>query len=76
MSDHSVPELTSPEIPPGHTGRRAPIVALLVVVAVFTTLAGVIAVDTPAWEAADEPGHVENIETGFGLARGVHHRDR
>jgi 4-amino-4-deoxy-L-arabinose transferase-like glycosyltransferase len=33
------------------------------VLVVFIALSTLIAVKTPAWEANDEPGHVENIET-------------
>ena len=52
-------------IAPGPTERssRAPQLTLLAVLAVFVALSTLIAVKTPAWEAADEPGHVENIET-------------
>jgi 4-amino-4-deoxy-L-arabinose transferase-like glycosyltransferase len=38
-------------------------VAVLVVVAIFVMLSSVVAVTTPAWEAADEPDHVTNVET-------------
>src|SRR5262245_45375558 len=37
--------------------------AVVVVVAVFALLASVVAMTTPAWEAADEPHHVQNTET-------------
>jgi hypothetical protein len=33
------------------------------ILTVFVSLASVIAIKTPAWESADEPGHVRNIET-------------
>jgi 4-amino-4-deoxy-L-arabinose transferase-like glycosyltransferase len=39
---------------------------LLVVILIFMTLATIIAVKTPAYESADEPGHVQNIETLLG----------
>ena len=38
-------------------------VALAAVIVGFVVLGTVIAVKTPAYESADEPGHVENIET-------------
>jgi 4-amino-4-deoxy-L-arabinose transferase-like glycosyltransferase len=41
--------------------------ALAVVVLMFVALVTFVAVKTPAWESADEPGHFENIET---LVRG------
>jgi hypothetical protein len=40
-----------------------PVLALGGVLLVFVLLASVIAFRTPAYESADEPGHVENIET-------------
>ena len=36
---------------------------LAAVLIVFAVLASIVAVKTPPWEAADEPGHVQNIET-------------
>jgi 4-amino-4-deoxy-L-arabinose transferase-like glycosyltransferase len=42
---------------------RAGRVAVFVIVAIFAVLSSVVAVTTPAWEAADEPDHVQNIET-------------
>jgi hypothetical protein len=39
------------------------LIGLIVIVAIFAALASIIAVKTPAWESADEPGHVQNIET-------------
>jgi 4-amino-4-deoxy-L-arabinose transferase-like glycosyltransferase len=41
---------------------RAPQFVLLGVLLVFVALSTVIAVKTPAWEANDEEGHVQNIE--------------
>jgi hypothetical protein len=38
-------------------------VALLIVLFGFVTLASIVAFKTPAWEAPDEPGHIQNIET-------------
>ena len=38
-------------------------VALGFVILVFVALASIIAIRTPAWESADEPDHVYNIET-------------
>lgn len=47
-----------------HSGpNQWPKVALAAVIVVFVILGIVIAVRTPAYESADEPGHVENIET-------------
>lgn len=43
--------------------NRWPMVALAAVLVAFVILGAVIAVKTPAYESADEPGHVENIET-------------
>jgi hypothetical protein len=40
-----------------------PQLVLAGVILIFIALGTVIAVKTPAYEAADEPGHVENIET-------------
>jgi 4-amino-4-deoxy-L-arabinose transferase-like glycosyltransferase len=40
--------------------------ALSLVVIVFFGLASVIAIKTPAWESADEPDHVDNIESLVG----------
>jgi hypothetical protein len=51
--------------PRGPTDRR-PQLVLLALIALSTALAVVIAVKTPAWESADEPDHVENIETLVG----------
>ena len=42
---------------------RWPTVTLLSVLAVFIALSTFIAVRTPAFESADEPSHVQNIET-------------
>ena len=44
-----------------------PQLVLVGVILIFVALGTVIAVKTPAYESADEPWHVENIET---LARG------
>jgi hypothetical protein len=40
--------------------------AMLVIICAFVALGTVVAVKTPAWESADEPGHVQNIETLVG----------
>jgi hypothetical protein len=42
---------------------RGPLVALAVVLVLFVGLSSLIAVETPAYESADEPSHVQNIET-------------
>jgi 4-amino-4-deoxy-L-arabinose transferase-like glycosyltransferase len=42
---------------------RSPYIALALVLAVFAASASVVALRTPAWEAADEPSHVHNVET-------------
>jgi 4-amino-4-deoxy-L-arabinose transferase-like glycosyltransferase len=47
----------------GLDASRAGRVAVLGIVAIFAVLSSVVAVTTPAWEAADEPDHVQNIET-------------
>jgi 4-amino-4-deoxy-L-arabinose transferase-like glycosyltransferase len=39
-----------------------PTVALAAILVAFLALTSVIAIGTPAWESADEPGHVDNIE--------------
>ena len=44
-------------------GARNATLVLVGVLAVFVLLGTLIAVKTPAYESADEPGHVENIET-------------
>jgi hypothetical protein len=33
------------------------------VILIFVALGSLIAIKTPAYESADEPGHVQNIET-------------
>lgn len=57
------PAETVSEESTGIDSSRAPIVALVGVLVVFVALASVVAVKTPAWESADEPSHVQNIET-------------
>jgi hypothetical protein len=47
--------------------RTAPLLALGAILIVFLVLEGLVATRTPAYEAADEPGHVQNIES---LVRG------
>ncbi len=42
--------------------RRLPVAVLGAVVLAFVVLGTVIAVKTPAWESADEPAHVMNVE--------------
>jgi hypothetical protein len=42
---------------------RRVLLGLLAVIAVFVILATIIAIKTPAYESADETGHVQNIET-------------
>ncbi len=44
-------------------GLRGPRLALAAVLVVFVGLSSFIAIKTPAYESADEPSHVENIET-------------
>jgi dolichyl-phosphate-mannose-protein mannosyltransferase len=53
----------TPQATPEDTRRHQPAIALAGVIAVFVVLGVFIAVKTPAFESADEPGHVENIET-------------
>jgi Dolichyl-phosphate-mannose-protein mannosyltransferase len=53
---------TSPASRQGPSARRAKI-ALAGLIVVFVTLGTFIAIKTPAYESADEPGHVQNIET-------------
>ena len=43
--------------------RRRTLFALGAVIGIFVILGSVIAIKTPAYESADEPGHVQNIET-------------
>jgi 4-amino-4-deoxy-L-arabinose transferase-like glycosyltransferase len=52
---------------------KRPDVAVSGVVLLFIVLGTVTAIATPAWENADEPGHVQNIET---LTRGDWYRMR
>ena len=47
----------------GGSSRRHAHMALACVILIFVALGTFIAVKTPAYEAADEPGHVQNIET-------------
>lgn len=49
----------------------APPVAIASVATVFVVFALAVAILTPAWEAADEPAHVLNVET---LVRGHWYR--
>jgi hypothetical protein len=44
-------------------GRERALTALGVIILIFIMLASIIAIKTPAYESADEPGHVQNIET-------------
>jgi hypothetical protein len=44
---------------PAHGAR----LVLVGVIAAFIVLGTTIALKTPAYESADEPGHVENIQT-------------
>ena len=57
-----VPQQTSLDSSRGLAARRAKMV-LAGVIVVFVALSTLIAFKTPAYESADEPGHVENIET-------------
>ena len=41
----------------------APHLILVGVIVVYAFMATVISLNTPAWEASDEPAHVQNIET-------------
>ena len=67
MVETAVPNTEWPkaaEATPGH--RRSPRevwMAMTAVLAIFLAVGTIIAVRTPAYEAADEPGHVQNIET-------------
>jgi hypothetical protein len=51
----------------GQKNHRYPLVALGAVILIFVVLGSTIAMKTPAYESADEPSHVQNIET---LVRG------
>ena len=53
-------EPTTRSTPGAH---RLPQLALAAVMILFVVLGTFIAIETPAYESADEPGHVENIET-------------
>lgn len=53
--------------PAGSSQTRWVFAALGVVVLVFVSLTMSVALETPAWENADEPGHVQNVES---LVRG------
>jgi Dolichyl-phosphate-mannose-protein mannosyltransferase len=55
---------TSPDaaITRGPSTWRA-LLAMGIIICAFVALGTIIAVKTPAWESADEPGHVQNIET-------------
>ena len=57
----STPTDLYPESAPGHAAR-GPTCALIAIIR-FVALSTVIAVKTPAWEANDEVGHVQNIES-------------
>jgi Dolichyl-phosphate-mannose-protein mannosyltransferase len=50
----------------GMDASRAGRIAVLGVVGIFALLSSVVAVTTPAWEAADEPDHSQNVETLVG----------
>jgi hypothetical protein len=58
-TESATPEVSPPD--PRRLGRAR--FGLAGVVLVFVMLGTVIAVKTPAFEAPDEPGHVQNIET-------------
>ena len=47
----------------GSPSTRRVRIALLIIVLGYMALGTVIAIETPAWESSDEPGHVLNIET-------------
>ena len=57
---------TNTESAGGKHTPRAVWFGLVAVMVIFVTLTTVIAVKTPAYESADEPGHVQNIETLVG----------
>jgi hypothetical protein len=46
--------------------QKGPLLVLCVVVGLFVVMATVVALRTPAWEAADEPDHVQNVESFVG----------
>ena len=56
------PRQPLPDTSQGFAARRAKF-ALAGVIVVFVVLGTVIAIKTPAYESADEPGHVQNIQT-------------
>jgi hypothetical protein len=57
----SVTVATTSSPPKAPTGRRQ-VLAVLGIMAAFSALTSVIAIKTPAWEAQDEPDHVQNVE--------------
>jgi hypothetical protein len=62
VPDSELPTAQHADAGPRNSPREVWI-ALIAVIAIFVTIATIIAVRTPAFEAADEPGHVQNIET-------------
>jgi hypothetical protein len=62
FGSHLVLGATDSESAGAASGRRANVVLVGVMVA-FIALASLIAFRTPAYESADEPSHVQNIET-------------
>jgi len=62
LSENEQPNVEEESEGKSTTPRRVWL-SLLAVIAIFVIVATVVAVKTPAYEAADEPGHVQNIET-------------
>jgi hypothetical protein len=67
MEAEDSPESLPPTDAVARKSRWYPICALGAIILAFVALASLIAIRTPAYESADEPGHVQNIET---LVRG------
>jgi hypothetical protein len=67
MEAEDSPESLPPADAVARKRRWYPICALGAIILAFVALASFIAIRTPAYESADEPGHVQNIET---LVRG------
>ena len=63
LSDNEPPRFTATSHKQRSATPRSVWFGLLAVISIFLTLATIIAVKTPAYESADEPGHVQNIET-------------
>ena len=66
MEAEESPESVAPVDAVAQKYRRYPICALGAIILTFVALASFIAIRTPAYESADEPSHVQNIETMVG----------